>query len=42
MPAGLEGWDGYMSESYWSGMVVRYADSQCESVVVGHFYTGGE
>lgn len=42
MPAGLEGWHGYASDSYWSGTVIRYADDQCESVVIGRFYVSDE
>jgi hypothetical protein len=28
------GWDGYLSDSFFSGMLVRYVDD-CESVIVG-------
>lgn len=32
----LKSWDGYMSESYFSAIVIRYVpDSCCEQVVVG-------
>lgn len=33
LPDHLSKWDGYMSESFFSALVVRYVDS--ESVVVG-------
>lgn len=31
-------WDGYQSESFFSGILVRYVDSQCESVIVARYY----
>lgn len=31
------GWDGYQSDSYYSGIVVRYVDD-CERVIVGTYY----
>lgn len=31
-------WDGYQSDSFFSGLLVRYTDPQCESVVVGRYY----
>lgn len=37
-PSILAGWDGYQSDSYFSGVLVRYADSNMESVVVGRYY----
>lgn len=33
----LRNWDGYISDSFFSGVVVRYVE-QCERVVVGRFY----
>lgn len=32
-------WDGYISDSFFSGIVVRYADSQCETVVMGRYFS---
>lgn len=34
----LTAWDGYLSDSFFSGIVIRYADSDCESVIVGTFF----
>ena len=33
----LRGWDGYVSDSFFSGVVVRYVD-ECERVIVGRFF----
>ena len=30
-------WDGILTESYFSGMLVKWADANCESVIVGRF-----
>ena len=32
-------WHGIATESYFSGLLVRYADSDCESVIVGRYYS---
>ena len=32
----LKVWDGYLSDSFFSGVLVRYADD-CESVVVARY-----
>jgi hypothetical protein len=32
-----QGWDGVRPDSFFSGVVVRYADEQCETVVVGRY-----
>jgi hypothetical protein len=32
-------WRGIMTESYFSGLLVRYAESDCESVIVGRYYS---
>lgn len=34
----LANWDGYQSDSYFSGIVLRYVDD-CERVVVGTYYS---
>jgi hypothetical protein len=34
----LRGWHGYMSDSFFSGLIVRFTDDY-ESVVVGMYYT---
>lgn len=31
----LRAWDGYLSDSFFSAVVVRYVGDDCESVVVG-------
>jgi hypothetical protein len=31
-------WHGYHSETYFSGIVVRYVDDSCEQVIVGRYY----
>jgi hypothetical protein len=33
----LRAWDGYISDSYFSGIVVRYVND-CEEIVCGTFY----
>ena len=35
---GLAAWDGYQSDSYFSGVVVRYVDDY-ERVIVGRYYS---
>lgn len=32
------GWHGITTESYFSGVLFRYADERCETVVVGRYY----
>ena len=34
---GWEKWQGYTSNSYFSGVLVRYT-SGCEQVIVGHYF----
>lgn len=29
------GWHGYLADSFFSAIVVRYADDECERIVVG-------
>lgn len=36
-PSSLGDWDGYQSDSYFSGTLVRYCDNH-ERVIVGTFY----
>lgn len=33
----LRGWDGYVSDSFFSGVVVRFVDD-CERIIVGTFF----
>lgn len=35
LPAHLSDWHGYLSESAFSAVVVRYVGTDCESIVVG-------
>jgi hypothetical protein len=37
MPRELAGWDNYRSDSYFSGIVIHWAD-QGERVIVGRYY----
>lgn len=40
-PASLtrNGWDGIRTDSFFSGLVIRWADDSFESVVVGRYYS---
>jgi hypothetical protein len=38
MPEQFKGWDNYKSDSFFSGLVIRYGDDY-ETVVVGTFYS---
>lgn len=42
LPDGLKGWHGYLSDSFYSGVVIRYADESYERVVMGTFYASDE
>jgi hypothetical protein len=33
------GWDGIRPDSFFSGILVRYADDSFESVIVGRYYS---
>lgn len=33
-----EGWQGYSSESYFSGVLIKFPDNEGESVIVGGYY----
>lgn len=35
----LKGWDGYSSDSAFSGVMIKWADSDCESVIVATYYS---
>ncbi len=39
LPDLLTGWDGYMSDSFFSAFVVRYVERCDDAVVVGRVYT---
>jgi hypothetical protein len=32
-------WDGMRSDTFFSGVLVRYADESCETVVIGRYYS---
>lgn len=34
-----KGWQGYFGESYFSAVVFKYADNNCESVIVGQVFS---
>lgn len=33
----FQGWDGYVSESYFSGLLIRWEDRHFERVIVGRY-----
>src|SRR5690606_25783335 len=33
------GWDGYQSDSYFSGLVIKYINNFCDSVGVGRYFS---
>lgn len=33
----LAGWDGYTSDSYFSGTLIKLVDDDCDRVVVGYY-----
>jgi hypothetical protein len=33
----LIGWDGYLSDSFFSGVVIKLVDNDCDSVIIGRF-----
>lgn len=35
----LNGWDGYSGDSYFSGTLIKFADSECERVIVGRYFS---
>ncbi len=35
----LHEWDGYQSETYFSGIVVKYSGPECEEVIIGRYCT---
>ena len=36
---GFKDWHGIQSDSFFSGLLVRYAEEYCESVIVGRYYS---
>lgn len=35
----LVGWDGYSSDSFFSGTLIKLADNDCDRVIVGRYYS---
>ena len=35
----LQHWEGYSTDSYFSGTVVRFVENDCDRVVVGRYYS---
>ena len=35
----LVGWDGYSSDSFFSGTLIKLAETDCDYVIVGRFYS---
>jgi hypothetical protein len=35
----LVGWDGYMNDTFFSGTVIKFTDNDCDSVIVGRYYS---
>jgi len=34
----LAGWDGYAGDSYFSGTLIKFADNDCDRVIVGRYF----
>lgn len=34
----FKGWDGYFGDSFFSGVLFKYADEDCETVIVARYY----
>ena len=34
----LDGWEGYAGDSYFSGTVMKFAENDCDNVIVGRYY----
>lgn len=32
-------WDGYSSDSFFSGTLIKFVDNDCDRVIVGRFYS---
>ena len=35
---GLDDWEGYAGDSYFSGTVMKFAENDCDNVIVGRYY----
>ena len=38
LPAEFQGWHGYLSDSFWSGLLIRFTEDP-EYVIVARFYS---
>jgi len=36
-PKAMQSWQGYHSDSFFSGIVIKFADKYCEQIIVGRF-----
>ena len=36
---GMEGWDGYYSDSAFSGVLIKYVGNDADSVIVGQYFS---
>ena len=36
---GMDGWDGYMSDSAFSGVLVKFVGTDSDSVIVGQYFS---
>jgi hypothetical protein len=39
LPDVFAGWDGYLSESFFSGVVIRFVPDDNDRVIVGRYYS---
>ena len=39
IPNPLRKWDGYSSDSFFSGVLVRFCPNDCDYVIVGRYYS---
>jgi hypothetical protein len=37
LPGEFAGWDGYLSDSFFSGVVIRYVGDDCDRAILGTF-----
>jgi hypothetical protein len=34
----IKSWDGYSSDSYFSGVLINYVDEYCDEIIMGRYY----
>jgi hypothetical protein len=39
LPVSLKGWDGYITDTFFSGIVVRYVTPEFDTIIVGRMYS---